>query len=464
MGNLGLLFLGGHAVLDITNIEDIFEEVRQALTDEDWDRAVALVEALRPPDQADVFEELSPDSQSQLLPRLNPEDSADILEELDDEDAVEVAERLESDDLSRIINEMEPDEAADLLGDMTPDMFAAALSSIDDVDDILPLLEYHDDTAGGLMTSAEVVLHKDISADEAISHLRTVVPEAETVYYLYVVDDDVKLVGVVSLLQLVMAKSNTRIGEIINPEVISVISDTDKEDTARLMARYDLLALPVVDGEDHLLGVITHDDMVEVLEEEETEDIYRLGGVPDERISIAVSPGSQLRSRLPWLVLNLGTAMISVVVLSFFEDTIAQLAVLAIFFPIVAGVSGSAGTQTLTITVRGLALGEVSPKNGLAALSRELLIGLANGLVLGILVGLIALVWKGTPILGLVVGVATLLNLITAGLAGVIVPIGMYVVKIDPALASPVLVTTITDTLGYLIYLSLATVVLFNFL
>jgi magnesium transporter len=310
------------------------------------------------------------------------------------------------------------------------------------------------------MTSAEVVLHKDISAAEAISHIRTVLPDAETVYYLFVVDDEVKLVGVVSLLQVVMADSHSRIIEFMNPEVISINFDTDKEDTARLMARYDLLALPVIDDENHLLGVITHDDMVAVLEEEETEDIYRLGGVPDERISIAVSPGSQLRSRLPWLVLNLGTAMISVVVLSFFEDTIAQLAVLAIFFPIVAGVSGSAGTQTLTITVRGLALGEVSPRNGLAALTRELLIGLANGLVLGILVGLIALVWKGTPLLGLVVGVATLLNLIAAGFAGVIVPLGMYIVKIDPALASPVLVTTITDTLGYLIYLTIATVVL----
>ena len=154
-------------MFDITNIEEILENVRQALTDEDWDRAVELVEALRPPDQADVFEELPPDTQSQLLPLLNPEDSADILEELDDENAIEVAERLETDDLSRIINEMEPDEAADLLGDMTPDMAAIALSNIEDAADILPLLEYHDDTAGGLMTSAEVVLHKDISAAEA---------------------------------------------------------------------------------------------------------------------------------------------------------------------------------------------------------------------------------------------------------------------------------------------------------
>lgn len=448
---------------EISNMDEVLELVRRALTSEDWDQAVALVEALRPPDQADVFEELPPDTQSELLPRLNPEDSADILEELSDEDAIEVAGRLEADDLSRIINEMEPDEAADLLGDMAPDMVEYALSSLEDAEDILPLLEYHDDTAGGLMTSAEVVLHKDITTTQAIGYLRSSVPKTGISYYLYVVDDDVKLVGVVSLLEIVVASSGTCIDEIMNPDVISILAETDQEDTARLMARYDLMALPVVDRENHLLGVITHDDMVAVLEEEETEDIYRLGGVPDDRITTTASPSSALKTRLPWLILNLGTAMLSVVVLSLFEDTIAQLAVLAAFFPIVAGVSGSAGTQALTITVRGLALGEIIPKEGLGALLRELFIGVINGVVLGTLVAIIAMVWKGTPMLGLVVGIATLLNLIAAGLAGVIIPLAMTVIRLDPALASPVLVTTLTDTLGYFIYLSIATILLLQY-
>jgi len=246
----------------------------------------------------------------------------------------------------------------------------------------------------------------------------------------------------------------------LNPEVISVLASTDQEDAARLMARYDLIALPVIDDSNHLLGVITHDDMVDVLQEEETEDIYRLGGVPDERVTPTVSPKIAMRARLPWLVLNLGTAMLSAVVLSVFQDTIAQVAVLAVFFPIVAGVSGSAGTQTLTVTVRGLALGEISPKDGLSALSREILIGLVNGIVVGTLIALIALTWKGSPALGLVVGLATFLNLIAAGFAGVLVPLGLSVVKLDPALASPVLVTTLSDILGYLIYLTLATILL----
>ena len=450
-------------MVDIANIDNVLDEVREALTAEDWDRAVDLVEALRSPDQADIFEELSKDNQSELLPRLNPEDSADILEELRDEHAIEVAGRLGADDLSRIVNEMEPDEAADLLGDMEPDQAAETLSAIEDAEEIRPLLEHGDETAGGLMTSVEVVLHKDISVQEAIDHIKATVPEAEIAYYLYVVDDDIRLVGVVSLLQIVVASSETCIVDIMNSEVISVFAETDQEATARLMARYDLLALPVVDPQYQLLGVITHDDMVAVLEEEETEDIYRLGGVPDERVSPTVAPQIALRARLPWLVLNMGTALLSALVLSLFEETIAQLAVLAVFFPIVAGVSGSAGTQTLTVTVRGLALGEVSPRDGISALTREVLIGLANGVVLGTLIAIIAMLWKGSPILGLVVGIATFLNLIAAGFAGVLVPLGMSVIKLDPALASPVLVSTLTDTLGYLVYLSIATMLLLRF-
>ena len=451
-------------MVDITDINLILDEVRDALTAEDWDRAVNLVEALRPPDQADVFEVLSKDNQSELLPRLNPEDSADILEELRDEDAIEAAGLLEADDLSRILNEMEPDEAADLLGDMPPELAIETLSLIKDPEEIIPLLEHEDQTAGGLMTSVEVVLHKDLSVQEAINHLKLNVPDAEIAYYLYVVDDNMKLVGVVSLLQIVIAEPETHIADIMVPEVISVYADTEQEVTARLMARYDLLALPVVDINNQLLGVITHDDMVDVLEEEETEDIYRLGGVPNEKITSTVAPRVALKARLPWLVLNMGTALLSALVLSLFENTIAQLAVLAVFFPIVAGVSGSAGTQTLTVTVRGLALGEVSPRDGIPALTREILIGLANGIVLGTLIAVIAYFWKGSPILGLVVGMATFLNLIAAGFSGVLVPLGLSVIKIDPALASPVLVSTLTDTLGYLIYLTIATIVLIQLL
>ena len=442
-----------------TDIDTLLEQLREALIRDDWNSAVNLVEALRPPDQAELFSELPETLQDELLERLNPEDSADIMEELDDEDAAELAQRLDSEELVRILNKMEPDEAADLLGDIPPAQVDQALSAIEDAAEILPLLEYHDDSAGGLMTSADVILHQDLTAREALDHLRTVAPDAETVYYLFVVDDDVRLVGVVSLRELVLCLPEKRIQTVMDQDVITVPVEADQEEAARLMARYDLLAMPVVDAQNHLLGIITHDDLVEVLEVEATEDIYRLGGVTqDQPFDTGIS--TTLRSRVPWLVLNLGTAMISAFVLSLFSNTIAQFAILAVFFPIVAGVSGSAGTQTLTVTVRGLALGLVELRDGLKTLSREFLVGLMNGIIIGVIVALIALIWQSNPILGLVVGAATFFNLICAGVAGVLVPLGMSVLRIDPALASPVLVTTITDTFGYFFYLGIATLTL----
>ncbi len=445
--------------MDLVNVELVLAQVREALTGEDWDQAVALVEALRPPDQADLFGELPPAEQDQLLPRLDLEDSADILEELEEEEAAEVAARLEAEQLARILDEMEPDEAADLLGDIPPERAAEALAAMEEPEDVRPLLVHADESAGGLMTSARVMLHKEMTAEAAIAYLRAVAPETEDVYYLFVVDEEIRVVGVVSLRQLVVVPPWTRVEQIMDPDVIRVRADADQEEAARLMARYDLLALPVVDDAGRLLGLITHDDLVEVLEDEATEDIYRLGGVPEEQPPDVPIPVA-LRTRLPWLVLNLGTALASVIILSLFEGTIARVAVLAAFFPIVAGVSGSAGTQTLTVTVRGLALGELVPRDGLRTLGRETLIGLANGIAVGGLIALIALLWKGTPMLGAVVGIATLLNMIGAGIAGALVPLIMQVLRIDPALGSPILVTTITDTCGYFIYLGLATLVL----
>jgi len=437
-------------------IDIALQEIREALDAGDWDRAAAHVEALRPPDQAELFDDLALYEQDRLLPQLELEDSADILEKLEEEKAAEVAQRLSPAELTNILSEMEPDEAADLLGDLAPARAAQALARLEGADDIRPFLAYPDESAGGLMTTAEVVLHEDMTAAEAISHLRTVAPDAETVYYLFVVDRRDRLVGVVSLRQLVVAPPRARVGEVMDPDVIFVEAHDDQEVAARLMSRYDLVALPVVDVQGYMLGIITHDDLVEVLEEEATEDIFRLGGVPEEHPADVALPAA-LRTRLPWLVLNLVTAMASALVLSLFEGTIARVAVLAAFFPIVAGVSGSAGTQALTVTVRGLALGELSPAEGWRTLGREVLIGLANGAAVGSLIALIALVWRGSPMLGVVVGAATLLNLVAAAIAGALVPLGLQTLQVDPALASPILVTTITDTFGYFVYLGLAT-------
>jgi len=445
--------------VDRVDTDAILENVNRALSAGDWDRAVNLIEALRPPDQAEVFSDLPAPDQDELLPRLDLGDSADILEELEEKEAADIASRLEPSELAPILDEMEPDEAADLLGDISPSRAARLLEVMEEPEDVRPLLRHADTTAGGLMTSAKVTLHEGLTVEEALKHLRVVAPSSEDVYYLFVVDADVRLVGVVSLRQLIIASPSALVQDIMDPDVISVPPAADQEEAARLMARYDLIALPVVDPENHLLGVITHDDLVEVLQEEATEDIYRLGGIPQSQAADAPLL-TVLRSRLPWLVLDLATAAITGSVLSLFEGTLAKMAILATFFPMVAGVSGSAGTQTLTVTVRRLALGELTSRDVLFAWMREARIGLCNGVIIGLLVSIVALLWKGLPVLGVVAGAAIFLNMLAAATAGVVVPVSMQSLKIDPALASPILVTTLTDTLGYFFYLSLATLAL----
>lgn len=347
---------------DPHEIENIIQDIKHAVYDGDWVTASELLNFLRPQDQADVFEELTPEDQSKLIPSMNVENAADLIEELGDEAAARLANELNVDQLVDILDYMEPDEAADLLGDMSEETADKALSGMEESDEVRMLLEYRDESAGGLMTSAEVLLQENMTVQDAIDHLRQTSPDSETIYYLFVSNQFQKLSGIVSLRQLVIEAPSKRIGDIMTRDVISVNVHMDQEEAARILARYDLLALPVVDDDNHFLGIITHDDVLEIVEEEATEDIYRLGGVPqaqpsDQRAWFAI------RSRLPWLVLNLLTAMASATVLGLFEGTIAQVAVLAAFFPIVAGVSGSAGTQTLTVIVRGLALGELKTKS-----------------------------------------------------------------------------------------------------
>lgn len=433
--------------------------MRSALERGDLKSAVGLLEALKPADQANVFDDLQPEEQDKLLPKLSPEDSADILEEMPNEEAAEVAERLQTKNLAKILDYMEPDEAADLLGDIKPGIATQAIQNMKEAEEVIPLLEHNDESAGGLMTAADVILKEDMTVNEAIKHLREESPDAEQIYYLFVVDDTGVLVGVVNLRNLVVASKDTLIGSIMERDVISVSAETDQEEAVRIVKRYDLLALPVVDEGERLLGVITYDDSLDILEDEATEDIYRLGGISNER------PGDRslkdaVKSRLPWLIVNLFMAMISGTVLSLFESTIAQMAALASFFPIVAGVSGSSGTQTLTVTVRSLATGEITKKEARASIWKSLLLGLVNGIILGGIVVLIGYVWKGNLNLGFIAGGATLINIMITSITGIVIPLLMNHLKVDPALASPILVATMADSLGYLIYLGFASAVL----
>ena len=280
------------------------------------------------------------------------------------------------------------------------------------------------------------------------------------VFYLYVVDARRHLVGVTSLRRLLLVSPETPLKRIMTPDVISVRVDTDQEEVARQVASYNLLAVPVVDEENKLVGVVTVDDVIDVIKDEATEDLLRLAGVSgDERV--ATPAGEALRKRLPWLGVNLVTAFVAASVVALFEGTIQQVTALAMFMPIVAGMGGNAATQTLTVIVRGLALGELSWANAQqGAHQGSRCIGIGNGLALGVVAAGVAWVTKGDPMLGLLLGMAMVCNMFVAATAGTLVPLGLKALKVDPALASSVFITTFTDVVGFASFLGLATVFL----
>jgi magnesium transporter len=440
-------------------LEQTLEQIREALDHGSVDAAIQLLEQLKQDDKVDIFDELDVEDQAELLPRLDPEESADLMVELDQEDQADIAERIDDTSLSRILDEMEPDDAADVIGDLPATRKESVLAGMTEADDVRPLLIHPDESAGGLMTTSFITLRPGMTAQAAIEALRAWNPDVEVTYYLFVVDRDRKLVGVVSLRQLITAPPDKLIGDIMDPNVISVPVGTDQEQCANLLREHNLLALPVVDANNVLLGVITVDDLVDVIEEEATEDVYRLGGVPDEDYPLSPVPFS-LRRRLPWLYINLLTAFVAAWVVSLFQSTIAQVAILAALQSIVAGQGGNAATQVITIMVRGIAMGDIDRHNALKALSKETLQGLLQGLAVAAVVGVGVAVWQSNPVLGLVIGVAMVGNMVVAGVAGALVPMGLRVVHIDPALASSVIVTTFTDCCGFAFSLGLATVLI----
>lgn len=442
--------------MDAFVLDDVLTQLRAALERDDLAGAVAVIESLQPADRADLVEGLSDADQVALLSQLDPADSADVLEEMEDEDAAALAERLPVADLVGILDEMEADEAADVLGDLSPQRAAEALREMVEPDGIIPLLQYPDDTAGGLMTPAVVTLRRDWRALEALEELRRMGPAADSAYYLFVTNRAGVLQGVVGLRDLVVAAPETVIEAMMDPNVISVPVTADQEFCARTLSRYGFLALPVVDEGGRLVGVITADDLIEVAENEATEDMYRMVGISGEERVFGPLRFSVVK-RLPWLAVNMVTLFVAITVVNAFEWVIASMVALATFLPLVSGEAGNAGSQTTTVIVRGMALGEVDVRNGMRALAKELAAAAINGLVIGIGTGAVIYVWKGEPVIAVAAAIAMVLNFLVGALAGVLVPLGLKVLRVDPALASAAFVTAVTDTLGFLFFLGIAT-------
>ena len=438
------------------HIENLLDVVEGLLAAGEVEQAVRLLENRHAADQADLIEHLDREDQEKLVRALTPEQLGDILEHLSEDHRRQIVDELPVDALAPILNYVYEELAADIVQDLPEERQHQILPLLDERDWVTELLSYPEQSAGGRMSPDFVTLQRGWTVHEAIEFLRQEAPDTNRPFYLYVVDDAGRLAGTVSLRSLVTAPPATSIGAITNDDVISVVVTDDQEVAAERMRHYNLLALPVVDEEGRIRGVITPDSVLDVQVEEATEDMYRMVGLEEEErifrpIRESVPP------RLAWLMVNLVTAFLAASTVSIFEGTIADVAALAVFMPMVAGMGGNAGIQTITLVVRSIALGEVGPTDATRVIRHELVIALIKGVVIGLIVGTVAWLWKDSAWLGLIAGFALLANILNATLIGVLVPMTLKRLKADPALASGVIVTTFSDVVGLLFFLGLAT-------
>lgn len=436
--------------------------LRRLLTSGVYGRVERLLERIHPADLGPILSELSPDEirvvidllfqqrrAATTLRELPPELLPQVFDALSDDRVAGVLSRLEIDDLLELVEHLPEDRREDV----------RSLLPSDKLDALHKFELYPESSAGRVMTTSYVALDEKMTAQEAIDSIRAAGENAEMVLYLYVVDDQRHLQGVVPIRRLVSAPPSRSVDDLMIREPIRVAPDADQETVAQLVARYDLLALPVTAPEGTLLGVITVDDVIDVITEEATEDMYHLAGLSEQ--DRVFSPASHsIRKRLPWMILNLGNVFVAAWVVGLFQHTIEQLVALAVFLPVVAGMGGNGGVQSLTVITRGIALDEIEFSSGLRAIFKEVTVGLVIGACTGALSAGIAILWQGSPYLGLALFCAMVMTMTVAGLLGAAVPLTLKALNLDPALGSGVIVTTVTDSFGFLAFLGLATLML----
>ena len=419
------------------------------------------INRLHPADTAQIINELPDEFQVITFKLLDHENASDVLPDLYDEVREDILENIQQNRLVKIIDEMETDEAADIIGELEDGLSEQLLKKIDkeDSEDIKQLLKYDEDTAGGLMQTEIIAVNEEMKRDEIIEYIRENFEEVENIHYIFVVNIENKLIGILEVTRLLLAKSQRSAKDVMDKDVISAQVDLDQEQVAHIFRKYDIYILPVVDKENHLLGRITVDDIIDVIDEEASEDVYKMVGLENED-RVFTTPLSSVKKRLPWLTLNLFTALLVSSVVGIFEQTIARLSFLAVLMPIVAGLGGNSGTQTLTVITRGIALGELTIHNTFKAIFKEITVGIINGILIGSAAVFIAYLLKGDIMLGVVLGIAMICNMFIASLVGSFIPVMMKTLKIDPALASSVIITMLTDIGGFASFLGLASLLL----
>ncbi|MFW6421331.1 MAG: magnesium transporter, partial [Candidatus Bipolaricaulota bacterium] len=391
---------------------------------------------------------------------MAPADAAEPLETMDPWESSRLMKDLTTELKAEILAEMHPDDAVDILQNLPSEDKEGVLAAIESPRRkvLSVLLEYPEDTAGGIMSPEVIALRENMTVEEAINKLRILREKGEKIGYAYVTDQFGKLAGVLPLRDLALREPAAQLTEVMVTGVKTVNPHMDREEVARKFDKYDYLALPVVDQDDNLVGVVTVDDVLDVLRQEDSEDMLGMVGVSGGGEESVWTPWRlSIRHRLPWLVINLGTVLVAALVVGFYENTIENIPALAVFMPVIAGQGGNSGSQTVAILVRSLALGEIEHGEEFVALLKEGWLGLVQGLVISLLVGVIAFFWKGELMLASIVALAMILSMITAGLAGAAIPLGMQAIGFDPALSATIWMTTVTDIAGFFFLLGLAT-------
>ncbi|SPD73436.1 Magnesium transporter [uncultured Desulfobacterium sp.] len=439
----------------------LVEDVRDYIEQGNENALKRLLDESRAADLADLIEHLKPNERIFIFKLLEPEGAGDVLVEIEPPVQEGIIKELDNRTITEIVQELDSDDAADVVGDLPAKRAKEVIEAVDDevTEELEKLLPYPEDTAGGIMGLEFVAVKADVTLRDAIETIRAKKEEVENLYHIWVVDDFGKLVGLVSMKDFLLEPPHLKVHEIMNPEVISINALADQEEVVHLARKYDLVNIPVVDEHHRLIGRITHDDVIDVIEEEVDEDISLMAGVISEEVAeestIKIS-----KARLPWLLMAIFGELVAAFVITNFEASLKQIIALTFFFPVIMAMGGNSGTQAATIVVRGLATGDVSLVHAGRRLWREMRVALLNGLICGLVLGVIVGFWLSDPGLGLIVGMALILIIMNSGLIGASVPLVLKRFNIDPALGTGPFVSTSNDIFSLFIYLGLITVFL----
>jgi magnesium transporter len=435
-----------------TALEGNDAELESVLREYHASEIALLFEKLPQEAKERIINILPTDIASEVISEMHEEqDPGELLIGLDPEKRSEIVEELDYDDATDIISQLDEDEQREILGDLDQE----------DADNIRALMQYAEDTAGGIMNSDLVKVNINLDKKDAIDEIVRLSEEMEEFNTIYVVDDQNILQGILSIKSLLKAKPEAHVRDLVNNDFVFVKADLDQEDVADLISQYNLTSLPVVDEQMKLIGRITVDDIIDVIEEESTEDILKISGVSEDE-ELSGNWKEAVKSRLPWLIINLATAYLAASVVRHFDSTVAVIAPIAAYMTIIAGMGGNAATQALAVTVRRISLNDLTDKQSYNAVVKEFLVGMINGAANGIVVFIIALCYDSDPMLGLVLFLAMTGNLIVAGLTGASIPLILKRVGIDPAVASSIIITTFTDCAGFFLPLWFASKLLLD--